>query len=239
MKIFFILLLLLSYQTHGAIEDNSFLLEEAYNQKKDEYQFIHYYQSSKEGEQEYFFQLEAPLTHETHQLSFDFSYLRPSEIPEFTVSDTQLNYRYQAMKINEHMLTERLTLVIPTGSERYDSGSGEYAFSFMQSATFPLGERYMNHWNLGATIYPHATTGITAGTSIVYLYKDDLNFLAETLIETDHESDTSFYLNPGFRFALDGEKGQLVPGIAFPFQYTENKIFPGVFVYLSVEATLN
>lgn len=227
-----VLFLLISLSSRAAIEDNSFLLEEAFNQKKGEYQFIHNYQSSTDGGQEYFFQVEAPLTHETHQLSFDFSYLEKS------ISDTRLNYRFQSYKKKGKMHTERVSIVSPTGSVKRGSGRGVYGLELLQSATFPLSGPLVNHWNLGMTFFEQRShTDFTLGTSLVYLHRDDLNFLLETFYESEEEA--SLILNPGLRTAMDGEKSQIVTGLAFPLRYTEDKVYPGVFLYLSVEATLD
>lgn len=257
MKRLFLLVSLLSLPAWGGIEDNSFLLEEAFNQKKEEYQFIQKYYTSTSGYVEYLLEIEAPLSDdETHQISLDISRIRPEEIPASSFSDLNLNYRYQALNRNGMILTEKIGLVLATGKVENETSNGAMGAQLMQVATFKFSERFMNHWNLGTTIFPEAETAagektileFTGGTSLINNYSDNLNFLLEAVLQTFESYDEDknvnnelrFYLNPGLRFALDFDfkRTQVVPGVSFPVQYSDGEVRPGVFLYLSVESTL-
>lgn len=256
MKILFFLVSLLSLPVWGVIEDNSFLLEEAFNQKKGEYQFIQKYHTSATGYIEYVFEVEAPLSDETHQLSLDISRIRPEEIPASSFSDLNLNYRYQALNREDMILTEKVGLVLVTGKVENETSNGALGFQLMQVATFKLSEKYINHWNLGTTVIPQAETPggektileFTGGTSLINNYSDRLNFLLEAVLQTFESYDEDknvnnelrFYLNPGLRYAwnFDFKRTQVVPGASIPVQYSDGEIRPGIFLYLSVESTL-
>ena len=71
-----IVLCLFIFSTHSTfarVEDNSFLLEEAFNQEWGVYQFIQTYQTSSVAKgYEYGFENEIPLTDKVHQLSYEF-----------------------------------------------------------------------------------------------------------------------------------------------------------------------
>lgn len=68
----FLLLILTGAALAETIKDNSFFLEEAYNQKPGEYQFIQRYKSFKQNTEYYLrSELQAPLGSEKHQLSLE------------------------------------------------------------------------------------------------------------------------------------------------------------------------
>lgn len=256
MKSIVLILALFSSSIWGKIEDNSFLLEEAFNQKEGEFQFIQKYQTDRSGAIDYNLELEAPITNETHQFSFDISRSRPEDISESSFSDLALNYRWQAFNQNGILLAEKIGIVLPTGSVGKNTGQGAVGWNLLQAATISFSDVLMNHWNMGLTVFPEAESpgddktimGLNAGTSFVYLYRDDLNFLLEAVFETGESfgldgevsNEKSFYLNPGLRFArnFDFKQTQVVPGLSFPLEYTDSQVRPGILLYLSVESTL-
>ena len=249
-KLILIILILLPFHAQGVIEDNSFLLEEAYNQEKNEYQFIQRFDVSERGGQDYSVEFEAPITPLTHQFSFDLSHTKDDDSSQRAFGDLALNYRYQSYNHKNNILTQRLGVIIPTGSVEKETSNGVYGFTFVQSATLKLNEVFMNHWNIGITTYPDENlTGFLLGGSFVYLYQDNFNFLFEALYETDesvtpeggNDRANTLFLNPGARFAYETSwnETQIVPGISFPFQYTEKRFHPAILLYLSLESTLD
>jgi hypothetical protein len=248
--------LCLSLSVSAKIEDNSFLLEEAFNQEAGVYQFIQKYQTFDRAKgYEYSFENEIPVPDERHQFSYEFSRSRATAGEDSEISDTTLNYRWQPLNKDGLLVAQRFGLIVPTGKPSKGSGNGVYGFEFMQAATIPLNERFMNHWNLGFSVLPNAKSaghdekgtisGFSAGSSIIYLWKDNFNFLLEGLLESGQEIDatgeklssTSFTLNPGMRFAidLDWKDTQIVPGISFPTEMMNGPTEHGVLVYLSIE----
>lgn len=243
--------LLFSGAALARIEDNSLLLEEAYNQKPGELQLIQTYETFKDERPDYNIELEAPLSGTTHQLAIAFG-------KEKTFSDVELGYRFQAINVDGKILTEGLRLILPTGSLENESDHGVVGYEWLQSATVIFSEKISHHWNLGVRIYPNAESRMTSddrtltnfigGTSIVYYYRDNFNFLIEGLFQSEEniddlgeiESEVSFTLSPGIRFGwdLDSNKTQIVPAISFPISFNDEKTIPGIFLYLSLESTL-
>ncbi len=249
-------LLSLPLTAMAAIEDNSFLLEEAFNQEWGIVQFIQKYQTSENAQgYEYVFENEIPITDKTHQFSYALTFARQDEEGHGALNDAVLNYRWQALNKEGVLVTERFGLVLPTGRVDNNAGNGVYGFEFMKSASIQLSDDFINHWNFGFSVLPHAKTadidkrrtltGFTAGTSLIYLWKDNFNFMLETLLESGQSTnpdgsksaDTALTINPGFRFAvdMDWKETQIVPGISFPTELLNGPTEHGVLVYLSIE----
>src|SRR5690349_2337804 len=119
------------------IMDNSFLVEEAYNQEAGVVQHIltgFYNVNRLRGPDDKAFDLsftqEWPVWSQTHQFSYTvpYSFVRSGGDSSDGVGDVLLNYRYQAY-FNEETLTAfapRVSAVLPTGNA--DLGFGEDAW---------------------------------------------------------------------------------------------------------------
>lgn len=246
----------LSTAAFAKIEDNSFLLEEAFNQEWGVYQFIQKYQTAQVAKgYEYSFENEIPITDKVHQFSYGFSHGRPDENGHGAISDTTLNYRWQPLNKDGMLISERFGLIVPTGRVNKGAGNGVYGFEFMQAATLTINDRFINHWNMGFSVLPNAKTQdidkrrtistFSAGSSLIYLWSDNFNILLEGLLESGQSmnpdgsksAETSFTINPGARFAMDFEwkDTQIVPGISFPTDLINGPTEHGVLVYLSIE----
>lgn len=248
------LLFFVSFQVLAEIEDNSFLIEEAYNQKPGEYQFIQAYRSYQSGK-EYKFTSEGEMAlgSEKHQLSYQV--VRDKEADQGSVGDTTLSYRLQSANQPDFLMAHRFGLILPTGSVGKQSSYGVTGLRYLQATTFLFQEYWDNHWNLGFNHFPEAKVNFSdkrrtlneflIGTSLIYHWKDNLNFLLEGIYET-HEKlnlrnqkryEYEFTLNPGVRTAIElsWKKTQIVPGISFPIRYLDDHIDHGVLVYLSFE----
>jgi hypothetical protein len=246
----FLCMLFVIPNAFGRIVDNSFLLEEAFNQEWGTYQFIQKYQtSSRDGGHQYILSTEIPLTDKTHQLSFEIP------LEKRQIGDTNISYRWQPLNEDGLILAERFGLIFPTGSAKEESGNGVYGFEFMKAATLILGNNFMNHWNLGFLILPDAKitnskrnrtlTSFTAGPSLVWLLKDHFNLFIEGLFESSQKIDpdgskietSTFTVNPGLRFSrhLKWNDTQVVPGLSFPIRFLNGPAEKGIFLYLSFE----
>ena len=256
----FIVLLLSSF-TALAVVDNSFLLEEAYQQPSGTYQFIQTYQTAfKKGSgYDYGFALEAPITDLVHQFSFSGTRSRSEDVSHGSMSDITINYRYQPYNRDGKLVTERFGLILPTGRVDQGSGRGVLGFEFMQAATIIFSERWANHWNLGVSLFPRAKfsdtqkrttlTEVKAGTSWVYFLQDDINLMMELFLETEQtlnedneqETEMSVTLSPGIRFgkSYDWKEMEVVPGFGFPVQFAESNTDVGMILYLSFEPKLH
>ena len=179
-------------ETQGVrkIQDNSFLLEEAYNQEEGVIQHIQTFQYMKGDSWAYSFTQEWPVPTQTHQLSYTIPYLHLQDPDAGTgFGDVLLNYRYQALLKGPVAFSPRVSLVAPTGDYREGLlGSGAWGVQGNLPLSLELSERWVTHWNLGATHIPRAKgtdgsradiTGVNYGASIIYLVNDNVNLLTE------------------------------------------------------------
>jgi len=174
----------------GKIRDNSFLLEEAYNQEPGVIQHIQAFQYiRKDKSWNYTFTEEWPVPKETHQLSATVPVSHLNSDTETGIGDIVLNYRYQLVFKDPVALAPRLSLILPTGDDEKGLGDGALGFQTNIPLSVELGDRWVTHWNLGATYIPNAkgpggvrrdTTGFNYGASLVYLVSENFNLLIET-----------------------------------------------------------
>lgn len=242
---------LISSALAESISDNSFLLEEAYNQEPGVYQLIQTYQFIKTDDTNstgtYALAVEMPLGSEKHQLSVTMP-VQNNEVASKKnsgVADTALAYRYQLFSHENFVFTPRASLLIPTGNKDDGFGTGAVGLQIAAALSLQLQKYFVNHWNFGFTFGPHAKTVSTNfATSLVWLFSDTLNFLTE-FVHTSNETAAaggtksrteSYYLNPGVRFAHNFGETQVVPGISFPIGIASSEAEDyGILVYLSVE----
>jgi hypothetical protein len=226
-------------QTESPIQDNSFLIEEAYNQDAGVVQHIlAFARATRGGDWAYTFTEEWPAPGLRHQLSYT---LPMSQIDGARgAGDVALNYRYQWIGNGDSRLavSPRLTLLLPTGNHRRDLGSGGTGVQVMLPASTVLTPSLVAHWNLGATITPSTNAhAVTAGQSFVWLANHRFNVLVETLWtrtsdRTGHSSQTT--ISPGIRWSYElANHLQVVPGLAFPISNPGSA--KSVFLYLSFE----
>jgi hypothetical protein len=219
------------------IQDNSFLIEEAYNQDPGVVQHIQTFsRATRGGDWVYTFTQEWPAPNLKHQLSYTLPMARLDG--EHGMGDVALNYRYQWIGDADARIavSPRLTLLLPTGSERRDLGSGGTGVQVMLPASTVLTKTLVAHWNLSATTIPSKhTRNVTAGQSFVWLVKPRFNVLVETLWSRTSDRaghDSQFTLSPGIRWSYDfPSKLQIVPGLAFPITSGAKSVF----LYLSFE----
>src|SRR5918992_1369706 len=107
------------------IEDNSFLIEEAYNQEPGVVQHIFntlYNNDSRRRGWTFSFTQEWPVFSQDHQFSYTIPTYHLVEGSDrlYGIGDVLLNYRYQALEEGElkPAFAPRFSLVLPTGSRR-------------------------------------------------------------------------------------------------------------------------
>lgn len=240
------------------IEDNSFLIEEAYNQGRGVVQHISTFSRSRAGGGwEYTFTQEWPLGGRAQQLSYTIPVSRNDDASgaRTGIGDVAINYRYQVGGI-EHLglaFAPRASVLLPTGASRHGLGSGGAGIQFNLPFSAELPARLVAHSNAGITYTPRArdTDGNSAGTqsyalgqSLIWLAHPKLNLMLESIWTSAHDvvgrgqtvRTSEFLLSPGLRGAIDFPSGlQIVPGIAFPFGIGSSRGERAVFVYLSFE----
>lgn len=103
------------------IEDNSFLIEEAYNQEAGVIQHISTFQYMKGRTWLYTFTDEWPVPGQKHQLSTTIPILKNSQTG---LGDLAINYRYQAIFRNRFAFSPRFSLILPTGNWKKGLSAG-------------------------------------------------------------------------------------------------------------------
>src|SRR5215210_3176595 len=163
------------------IQDNSFLIEEAYNQEAGVVQHIGTFSRSSGGDWSSTFTQEWPLGGIRHQLSYT---IPVEKIEGFGagLGDVALNYRYQLAGNPEArtLAAARLSMLLPTGDEGEERGAGAVGFQVNLPLTLVLSDAIVTHWNAGATVTPSArnSLGETAtthhwnlGASVIWLLR--------------------------------------------------------------------
>jgi hypothetical protein len=242
-----------------AIEDNSFLIEEAYNQERRVVQHIMNleYQRGPDRGYAFSFTQEWPLGGEDHQLSFTLPYRIALAGAPAGVGDVLLNYRYQLFKKEEWAaVAPRISISLPTG----DSGEGQAYGTPGLQISFPASKRLadpiVGHLNLGAAVWPRAKgmtesgqetrrtlTSYWGGGSLIWLAARHFNVMLEWITTSSEDFDeqgngvrsVETVINPGFRFALEAGPLEIVPGVGVPFRFRDQVITAGAFLYLSFE----
>ena len=178
----------------GPIQDNSFLVEEAYNQEFGVVQHIsNFTRDFTSHSWIYTFTQEWPVPGLKHQLSCTVGVVNNTNFHRGSgVADSALNYRYQLIGSGETKLAvaPRLSLLAPTGSAAAGRGSGGYGLQINIPASVVINSKLVTHWNIGATVVRRAAddkgdrataTAYNLGQSFVWLAKPRLNFLLETV----------------------------------------------------------
>jgi hypothetical protein len=238
----------------GQIQDNSFLLEEAYNQEAGVVQHISAFDRANGGDWTYTFTQEWPLGGIRHQLSYT---IPVENIEGFGtgLGDVALNYRYQLAGNPDArtVAAPRLSVLLPTGDEQEGRGAGAVGFQANVPVTLVLSNEIVTHWNAGTTVIPSArnsvggqatTTGFNLGASAIWLLRPSFNLLVEALWLSEESvigdgvtaREESSVLSPGIRLAFDvaGDL-QIVPGIAYSIGLTPDTTEDALFLYLSFE----
>jgi hypothetical protein len=236
----------------AGIKDNSFLIEEAYNQEPGEMQHV---LTLQRQHRDWFlnFTQEWALGSQTHQLGYSvpYSWLRNEGQRVKGIGDVEITYRYQAWleSATSPAFAPALSLILPTGNQNKGLGDGSVGFEIKLPFSKIVSDRVTLHANAGMThlfnVQGHSPTSFMVGGSGVYAVTRDFNFLLEGVAEWTEsvndervlERETTFTLNPGFRkaFNFPGDK-QFVIGFATPITFSRDKPTDyGLFFYLSFE----
>jgi hypothetical protein len=238
------------------IQDNSFLVEEAYNQGRGVVQHINTFTRMwNSREWAYTFTQEWPgLRNWRHQFSYTLGGLHAADSKGAGFSDVLLNYRYQLIGDGESGLAfaPRLSVSLPLGNVVQGRGQGASGLQTNLPVSITLGRRLVSHSNVNATFFPRAqgpdrsraqSAGYGFGQSVVYLLHPRLNLLLEA-VANNYQCVSSAgtrwekvrYLSPGVRWAFNFKNGlQIVQGIGIPFGILHSGDARGVFLYLSFE----
>jgi DtxR family Mn-dependent transcriptional regulator len=232
------------------IVDNSFFVEEAFNQERGVVQNI-FGVTRIGGLWQGTFTQEWPAPGETHQLSYTVSGLDGGS--GFGFGDTLLNYRYQALKEGpgRPAFAPRATLIVPTGSVDASRGSGSYGLQVNLPFSKQRGDIYW-HWNAGFTWLPREKARLSSGKaeilapslagSAVFRVRPMFNLMLENVLVFNQEFDgvaktreTLYTLSPGFRTGWNVGEAQIIIGAAAPITWTSGSPDTGLFLYFSYE----
>jgi hypothetical protein len=235
------------------IADNSFLIEEAYNQEAGVVQHISNLLAAGPGRSDYAytFTQEWPLGGMTHQLSYTVPLLFPDG-QGGALGDIFINYRYQAVSNERVAFAPRASLLAPTGSWHKQNGNGAPGIQLNLPLSVRLSRQFVTHLNGGGTFIPGARgpTGAkknlvlgNLGASLIGPIMERVNVMVEGVALWSQAVDSSggtvssstFILNPGLRFALDIGSLQVVPGFSVPINFGETGTPSDLFFYLSFE----
>lgn len=236
------------------VQDNSFLIEEAYNQESGVVQHISTFARPSGGDAwAYNFTQEWPLGGIRHQLSYTIPVQR--EGGGTGLGDVALNYRHQLLGNPKAATTfaPRLSLLLHTGEHEQGRGAGALGLQTNLPLSLVLAPQVVTHWNAGATLTPSAksplgeeatTTSFNLGASAIWLLHPSFNLMVEALwLSTASVAsagqtvrDESLLLNPGIRGAFNlANDLQIVPGLAYTFDLGSGSDADALFVYLSFE----
>jgi hypothetical protein len=217
------------------IKDNSFLIEEAYNQEAGVAQHINTFQympTSKDWNYSLTSEWSAP--NQYHQASFTLPVMKSDST---ALGDMALNYRYQAMDKNGLALSPRFSLLLPTGTK--GNSSNNLGYQINMPVSWETTQAITTHYNLGFTFIPGGADlqVINYGTSAIWNTTETFNLMLEFTGYLFSKSKTNLmYINPGFRYAYNASKDfQIVPGVGFPMGLGAAAGDRSVFGYLSFE----
>jgi len=238
----------------AGIQDNSFLVEEAYNQEAGVVQHISTFQF-RHGSSDFAFAFtqEWPFRTIRHQLSYDIPITRNES--RAGLGDISLNYRYQLLGNGSarFALAPRFSLILPTGDWKNSRGNGGTGAEVNLPASYVISRALVTHFNLGAAGTPSArnTLGDRAGIFEVSAAQSTIVTMSsrfqpmlevvythgsEVAARDETRTTESFVVAPGARAAFNFKSGlQIVPGFSVPIGVGPSRSERGFFLYLSFE----
>jgi hypothetical protein len=240
------------------IQDNSFLVEEAYNQEPGVVQHIlnvvrdiNTAPGPDDHDWHLVFTQEWPLFSQRHQLSYTvpYSFLHHEGQAADGLGNVFLNYRYQAMEETawRPALAPRFSLLLPTGNTSAGLGYDTLGYQFALPLSKVVHDRWSVHANAGLTLFPgvqnHDLWNYYAGASLIYAVSPNFNLLTELVgwwnedVNATGALDRQFQavVSPGVRYAFNLAASQLVLGLGAPIGLTRTAPDVGVVFYLSFE----
>ncbi|MBA2303576.1 MAG: FeoA domain-containing protein [Acidobacteria bacterium] len=234
------------------ILDNSFLVEEAFNQERGIFQNIFGFHRDN-GAWAFAFTQEWPFHSQQHQLSYTLPFSGVAGQRGF--GDVMLNYRYQALTEDPGLpaFSPRLSLILPTGGTDFTYNSVGLQGNLPVSKQH--GDTYF-HANAGLTWYPRADAqpGISGSErvslvtphisgSAIYRLRPMFNLMLESVLQFEQfanpdgtkDRDAIFTFSPGARGGWNLGDQQLILGAAFPVTWVESDSSAGILLYLSYE----
>ena len=191
------------------IRDNSFLIEEAYNQEPGVIQHIFNlvpaweHGPNAERTVDFLFTQEWPVLSQRHQISYSIPLRRVDGIPEQGIGsdasgmgDIMLNYRYQLLDGNNKAfplaVAPRFSFIFPSGDAEQGLGNGKLGYQVNLPLSYEL-DRWGLNFNAGLT----KTDGVTAGLD------PDEPFIGHTIDGRNLGGSAIYFLRPHFNLMLE------------------------------------
>jgi hypothetical protein len=236
------------------IQDNSFLVEEAYNQEPGVVQHIFNLPIQFTGHEKDIspsFTQEWPIFTQTHQFSYTipYTFVRNGGW-ENGLTDIRLNYRFQALTETDRMpaFAPRFSFVTPTGDAGKGFGHDRLGYEVNLPFSKIVSDRWTVHFNAGGSLFPavkgHDLWNYNLGASAIYAVSETFNLMLETVAGRNEDIDlrreidrtTTALISPGARYAFNLPNDlQIVAGAAVPIGLTADSPDWGLFFYLSFE----
>jgi hypothetical protein len=240
------------------IVDNSFLVEEAYNQEAGIFQNIFGALRNEGGQWAATFTQEWPAPSVRHQLSYALVFDNEGR---GSMGDVAINYRYQ-LRTGEGggtALSPRVSLLLRARRE-HSLEAARIGIELNLPASRQFGNICL-HGNAGVRMYPQVESSVfplpvelqaprdvslvnpfLAGSAILRV-KPMLNLMFESVVLFEERivgrattaRDTTVILSPGTRFGWNLGDHQLVLGAAVPFEHGSGETTAGIFGYASWE----
>lgn len=225
------------------IIDNSFLIEEAFNQEPDVVQNIFTFEKARHGEWGTVFTQEWPIPRMTHQFSYTIPFSGNAD--SRGIGDLVLNYRFQAIAETgaRPAFAPRFSVILPSGDEKQGLGNGTIGWQVNLPFSKQIGNIYA-HWNAGLTQLPNVATpghpgredtsaslfNWNLGGSAIWRVRPMLNLMLETIgqfeaLPAPLGSTTRARLvtiAPGARGGWNIGDTQLIVGVAVPISLAHN-----------------
>jgi len=234
-----------SAQEAEPIRDNSFFIEEAFNQEKGVVQHIgNLLTDSRFHNLVFTFTQEWPICSEKNQLSYTIPWLQSSNYSQ--LGDIFINYRYQLVEENHLFIAPRISVVLPTGNS--ENGNANRGIQINIPVSYEWKNLLAFHFNAGGTqVWRRANDSLlntfilNGGASVIWLINSHINLMNEFVyyetyhgIENNATRDQVLIINPGLRGAINFKNGlQIVPGFSTWFDLINHT--NGFFFYLSFE----
>jgi hypothetical protein len=233
------------------IQDNSFFVEEAYNQEPGIVQhIINLPAFFMDGEKEITpsFTQEWPIFSQIHQFSYTIPYTFTERENGF--EDIRLNYRLQALMEGERTpaFAPRFSLVTPAGDTDKGFGHGRLGYEINLPFSKIVSNRVTLNFNAGGSLFPDVNDrdlwNYNLGASAIYAVTENFNLMLEAVANWEEDVDSGRYvdrtvaalISPGARYAFNLPNDlQIVTGAAVPVGLTSDSPDWGLFFYLSFE----
>lgn len=230
-----------------AITDNSFFVEEAFNQERGVVQNIFIWEQTRGGGWDGSFTQEFPAPAMRHQLSYTIPF--DGGAGGAHVGGTLLNYRFQALEESPSRpaIAPRVSVILPTGR------AADFGDRPGLQLNLPVSKQF-------GDVYAHANFGVTrlmgvplgaketsltspqVAGSVVYRLRPMLNLmlegaveLADTVVGATTARERTVLVSPGLRGGWNFGKKQLVIGAAVPVTTAGSESSVAVLGYFSYE----